>query len=108
MNPEYHVKHSFSDLPSHESMVWATKMGYHAAGSFNDQLTYLAYKHIPVTYVLCSEDMVVVPESQRRFIDTMTCEGAEVEVITCNAGHCVMVSQPDVVVQAINLAAGEH
>ena len=61
----YHVSIStsaattFSNLPKEEGEVWVKKMPHHSAICFAGELTYAAYKDIPVAYLLCEEDLVI-------------------------------------------------
>lgn len=66
--------------------------------------TYAAYKHIPTTYLVCTEDDTVSLEQQRKLIKEA---GVPIDTFVCNAGHSPFLSQPDFVAQVIRHAAGE-
>jgi pimeloyl-ACP methyl ester carboxylesterase len=109
LEPNGSAKVTFSDLPFEEGLAFAKQMPEHSATSFGGPLTYPGYKHVPVSYLLCEEDMTVPPEMQQRFIDLLEKESeGKVVVSKCSAGHCPQLSQPDVVIEAIARALGDR
>jgi pimeloyl-ACP methyl ester carboxylesterase len=50
-----------------------------------------AWKHIESTYVVCSQDQTIAPESQRKMAEQAN------HVVELDASHSPMLSQPDVV-----------
>ena len=54
---------------------------------------------MPSTYLLCEDDAAVPPSVQRQFA---ALAGSEIK--QCKAGHMVMVSKPEVVVETIEEA----
>jgi hypothetical protein len=78
---EYHASHTFSDLPYSQAMTYLPHFSYHAAGSFQDRVTYEAYTHILVMYFMCTEDRLISPERQRMFVEMISAKGGEVEVL---------------------------
>lgn len=86
---------SFSDLPASEALEWAKIMPEHSTVTFSGELTHPGYKHIPVSYLLCTADLVIPPKFQDGIIEMMINEaGVEVDVHTIPAGHCPNVSMP--------------
>ncbi|KAF7360613.1 Alpha/beta-hydrolase [Mycena venus] len=100
---------NYSDLPPIEALSWASRMREHAAGSFLQNVTYAAYKDIPVSYLVCEEDKVVPSELQNRYIAKMESEMGEkrVDRHPVRAGHCINASQPETVATVIRRALGE-
>lgn len=90
----------FNDLPSAEADAWLSKMSFQPAEGWNDVVTYCGWKDIPSTYLVCERDAVFPPEMQRQCAKMA---GSEIE--TCSAGHMVMLSQPERVVEVVVRAA---
>jgi hypothetical protein len=104
MSHEIHgsSKANFSDLPASEALEWAKLKPEHSTVTFSGELTYAGYKHIPVSYLLCTADIVVPPELQQSMIDMMVSEaGVNVDVHTIPSGHCPNASMPKTVGQVI-------
>jgi hypothetical protein len=98
----------YSDLPLEEGIKWISKMEEHSSGSFDGKLTYPAYKHIPVTYLVCEGDKVITPDLQRQMVEVARKEEkADIDVMFCSAGHGVNISMPEAVVEVIRKVAGE-
>ena len=61
----------------------------HSAVSFINELTYAGYKDIPVSYLLCEDDLCIPPKVQRTGIEMIEREsGRKVAVTSINADHC--------------------
>ena len=104
MSHEIHgsLKVNLSDLPASEALEWAKLMPEHSTITFSGALTYAGYKHIPVSYLLCTADVVVPPELQQSMVDMMVNEaGVKVDVHTIASDHCPNVSMPKTVGQVI-------
>jgi len=97
---------TFSDLPKEEGETWQRRFSRHSAISFAGELTHAGYKDIPVSYLLCEDDLVIPLKNQRDGIELVVKEsGKKVDVTSIKAGHCPMASQPQKVVDWIlNLA----
>ncbi|OCT51589.1 hypothetical protein CLCR_08948 [Cladophialophora carrionii] len=103
------AKLTFSDLPFEEAKVWAERMSYHSASSFEGKLTYPGYNKIPVSYIFCEKDVILPPEFQRSVIAGIEREsGKKVDVLRLSAAHCPNISAPQelaaIVVKAIATA----
>ena len=66
----------------------------------------LSYRHLPPTlprsYILCTGDRAILPQRQREFARTITAD-----IIEADAGHSMMMSQPERLAAIINeLASG--
>lgn len=95
-----------NDLPYAQAYEHALELPHHSAVSFQGAATQASYETIPVTYVLCERDVVINPETQQRFIDTIEeVSGEKVDVKRIDAGHCPNWSKPDELVGLIVSAA---
>ena len=65
-------------------------------------LTYVAYEHIPVTYLYCEKDETIPVELHKLMVETCP---VQVETETCTAGHSPFLSQIEVVVGCIERIA---
>lgn len=98
---------AFSDLPKEEGEAWVEKFGRHSAVSFTNELTYAGYKDIPVSYLLCEDDMCIPAKNQREGIELIEkVSGKKVDVTSIKAGHCPIASKPQEVVDWILKVAG--
>ena len=98
----------FSDMPEKEGLLWAAKMAHHSAVTFTDPLTYAGFKDVPVSYLLCLNDLTIPAEFQRAGIDMMEREtGKKAAVTSIEAGHFPAVSHTDEVVDWILGLAGK-
>lgn len=89
------VAMSFSDIPREEALPFARRMTKHSAASFANPLTYAGYKDVPVSYLLCEEDLAISPSVQKAGIELIEREsGRPVEVTSLKAGHCPTFSKP--------------
>ena len=98
-----------SDLPQEVGEAWARKMPGHAMGSFREKMTSISHHAVPVTYVKCTEDRVVVPAHQQKMIDDFgKASKSEVHVVEVRSGHCPMVSCVERTVDVIMDAAARE
>lgn len=98
----------FNDLPSEEASMWVSRLqksAWMARASSYTEVTYVGWKHIPCSYLLCEDDKTVPPQMQEM---TIAQDGAKFDdVARLQAGHCPFVSQPDFVAKFVRRAAGE-
>ncbi|MCJ1384566.1 hypothetical protein MMC17_007683 [Xylographa soralifera] len=105
----YHDNHisrsaaiSFSDLPKQEAEACVKKFVRHSAVSFANEVTYAGYKDIPVSWLLCEDDLGIPPETQKEAIELIEKEsGEQVDVTSIKSGHCPNVSNPQEVIHWI-------
>jgi len=96
---ELSARYSFSDLPLEQALAWNNQFALHSAVSFTNPLTHAGYKDVPVSYLVCEEDIVITSEIQRREIEMIENEtGTKVDVTSIKAGHCPTTSVNDQVV----------
>lgn len=106
-NQPLSASHSFSDISPEEGLAWVKRFVKHSSVSFTNPLTYPGYKYIPVSYLLCEEDVVIPPSIQRAEIEMIEGEsGNKVDVTSIKAGHVPIVSQPQKVVDWILKVVG--
>ena len=80
-------------MPQEEGEKYAAKLTKHSAASFGSPLTYAGYKDVPVSYLLCEDDIVVTPAIQRAGIDMIEREtGKRVQVTSVKADHAAPLS----------------
>ena len=69
-------------------------------------MTSTSHYDVPVTYVKCTEDRVVVPAHQQKMIDDFReVSKSEVHVVEVRSGHCPMVSYVNRTAEVIMEAA---
>jgi len=93
---------TFLGLPREEGEIWQRRFTRHSAIGFAGELTHAGYKNIPVSYLLCEDDLVIPFKNQRDGVELVVKESEKkVGVMPIKAGHFPMVSQPQKVVDWI-------
>ncbi|PQE30488.1 methylesterase 6 protein [Rutstroemia sp. NJR-2017a WRK4] len=78
----------FSDIPKEDGLEFMKRFPRHSAISFANELTHGGYKNIPVSYLLCEEDLCIPPAVQREGIAMIEKEsGKKVDVTSIKTGH---------------------
>ncbi|KAF8852482.1 alpha/beta-hydrolase [Acephala macrosclerotiorum] len=90
----------FNDLPPDVAQMWISRLECQPAWKWDGEITHGGYKDVSSVYLLCSNDQCVPLAMQRQ-----CAELAGSEIVSCNAGHMVMLSQPETVVKVIHTAA---
>jgi hypothetical protein len=76
------------ELTSKEAETIVRGLAKHSAQSFGNELTYAGYKDVPVSYLLCEEDLAGPPDFQRNMIAMIEeVSGQKVDVTNIKAGH---------------------
>src|SRR5690349_16693282 len=84
---------AFSDVEFNKAVGIVKEMPNHSALSFAGELTYPGYKHIPSSYVFCENDLLISPDTQRKYIERIKeATGKEVDVHTLSTGHAPNIS----------------
>ncbi|KAI1469341.1 alpha/beta-hydrolase [Daldinia caldariorum] len=85
-----------SDLPDvKEREALVARLQTHSSASFATELTHAGYKDVPVSYLLCEEDALLLPKYQREWIEFIEKEtGNKVDVTSLQAGHCPNFTKP--------------
>tara|TARA_R110002003_G_scaffold589_15_gene20669 strand:+ start:1735 stop:2067 length:333 start_codon:yes stop_codon:yes gene_type:complete len=84
-----------NDLPWEQGYENVLNFAHHSAESFLGKVTQVAYTDVPVSYLLCEDDLIVSPEKQRGFIQVLEEGGRKVDVVSLKAGHCPNWSMPE-------------
>jgi pimeloyl-ACP methyl ester carboxylesterase len=92
----------FNDLAAVVAESWIPTLQCQPATNWTDVIEYAAWTDIPSAYLVCENDAASPMEKQLQFAELA---GSDIE--HCDAGHMVMLSQPEVVVEFIRRAAGE-
>ncbi|KAK5054496.1 hypothetical protein LTR84_001387 [Exophiala bonariae] len=96
------ARRTFSQIPFEKGVEYAKKMSRHSAPSFTGELTYPAYEHVPVSWVFCEKDLILVPEFQTSVIAAIEKDsGNKVHVIRLDADHCPNIGKPIELANAI-------
>jgi hypothetical protein len=72
---------------------------------FGSPLTYAAWRYIPTTYLLCTEDRTVLPVFQEKMVERT--EGKVDVLVRLKSSHSPFLSHVDEVEELIRKAAGE-
>ena len=111
VDPEDAKQIFYHDIPSEEGDKWAAKIQHQSVGVYTSTTTYAAWRHIPSTFIIGSEDRTTfTPELVQYMIDKARQQepSAFDTVETCEgAGHCLMISHPEWLADALRRAAGE-
>ncbi|PGH10064.1 hypothetical protein GX51_00331 [Blastomyces parvus] len=93
----------YNDLPSPMADELSAKLLPHAASIYTHALAYAGYKHVPATYLLCTQDQAL-PFKVQKAIVGLAHGSMRTEI--CDAGHFCMLSMPERVTNVIIKAAG--
>lgn len=97
----------FADLPKEAGEAHARKMPGHAKGSFREPMTSTSHYDVPVTYLKCIDDKIVLPAHQQKMIDDFkSVSRSSVNVVEIASGHCPMVVHGKKTAEVIMNAAG--
>lgn len=80
----------YTDCTPKQAREAIARITHQSWASLRDEVTYPAWRHIPSTYVICTEDEALPPASQAVFSARAT------EVRRLHSDHSPMISQPDV------------
>ena len=90
----------FNDAPDAVAESWLARFQCQPAKGWDGEITHNGAMDALSTYLICESDVAVPPTIQQRFADLA---GSEVE--HCDAGHMVMISQPQTVAEIVKRAA---
>jgi len=88
--------------PNHVSSQW--QASNQSRRAYSSQLTYAAWRYIPSSYLLCTNDNALPLKVQERMVRMAGIQ----DTSKVDAGHAPHVSQPAVVATFIRKAAGEY
>lgn len=76
-----------------EGEFWIKKFPKHSAISFINELTHPGYKDVPISYLVCEEDLCIPVDVQDREIEMIEREsGKKVDVTRIKADHCCNIT----------------
>ncbi|KAF2112810.1 Alpha/beta hydrolase fold-1 [Lophiotrema nucula] len=67
----------------------------------------VAWREIPLTYVLCDQDSTVPYPYQQSFVETLKEEGASVETVELHTGHCPNLTATNDIVNVVKGVAAK-
>ena len=77
-----------------------------AMKAFGEKMTSTSHHDVPVTYLKCTDDNVVIPAHQQKMIDDFkSVSRTSVDVIEIASGHCPMVVHVEKTAEVIMDAA---
>lgn len=103
VNPAASVQRIMPDKPSSEAEAIVNSFVKHSAISFGDKLTHAGYKDIPVSYLLCENDLAGPPKIiQIPGIEMIEqASGRKVDVTRIKSGHTPHLDAPKETVEWI-------
>jgi pimeloyl-ACP methyl ester carboxylesterase len=84
-----------NDLPWDQAYEHVLKMPHHSAASFSDPVRQVAYGEVPISYIVCENDMIIAPNVQRKFVQVLEEANQDVHVVSFDCGHCPNFSKPE-------------
>lgn len=76
--------------------------------AYQGRLTSTSHHDVPITYLKCTEDVVVLPAHQQKMIDDIkSVTRSSVDVIELAGGHCPMVVHVEKTAEVILSAAAK-
>jgi pimeloyl-ACP methyl ester carboxylesterase len=101
----------YNDMSSEDGDLWASKLYHQSLGVFTSTTSHAAWRYIPSTYVIGTEDQsTFTPELVSFIIDTAKkIEPTAFDVVErCDGGHCLMINRPEWLADVLRRAAGEN
>lgn len=98
----------FNDVPDQSEVAkYYGAMVRHASDSYSGEATYEAWKEIESVQIIPQSDLIVPVVVQERMYERTVAEGGKVRKVSVeDGGHCVNISQPDLVVGELLKIAG--
>jgi pimeloyl-ACP methyl ester carboxylesterase len=89
--PDLRIDTFYGDLPATEAQLWADRLLLHSAAAVSTPVSAAAWRDMPSTYVVTTEDHSIPPGLQRRM-------AAQADVqLELHSGHSPFLSQPQLV-----------
>lgn len=107
MDPKTDAEYIFTHLSDAEKADYAYRLKRHSSRTFDDRLTYTGYVHVPSTYVIATDDMVITTDFAKNMVNAANAKGANIVVKEMHSDHCPMISHPEDVVEILVQAAEE-
>ncbi len=103
MHPRSPLTTLYNDIPNPLATKHLSTLSFQpATGWENEPVTYCGWRDVPSVYLVCEGDALLPPRVQ---VEMAEMAGAEVE--RCGAGHMVLLSEGERVVEVVRRAAGE-
>ena len=103
--PAATAKIILNHLPLSEGEAWVKRFPKHSAISFINELTHAGYNDVPVSYLVCEDDLCIPATIQRAEIKMIEESGRKVYVTSIQADHCPNITAPqDTVDWIVDLA----
>jgi hypothetical protein len=78
----------YNDMPLAKAQSFIPKMSPQSVKSFNDKIVSDSYKHMPMTYVLCTRDNCLTPEWQEGRVAWLNSQRQDpLETVRLDADH---------------------
>lgn len=90
----------FNGVDPELASKYKAMLQHQPASGWDEKIEYAAWTKLPSTYLVCEKDNVVLLDWQLQMA-----KGAGCELIRCDAGHMVMLSSPQTVVNVIKSVA---
>lgn len=100
----------YNDLTSEEGDKWAASLKPQSLGVYSSTTTYAAWRHIPSTFVIGTNDQTFFSP---KVVESIIFNAKELEpsafdvVEKCDGGHCLMISRPEWLSGVLKRAAGD-
>lgn len=77
-----------------------------AIAAYQERMTSTSHYDVPITYLRCTEDTVVLPAHQQKMIDDIKkVSRSSVEVVEMACGHCPMIAHTEKTAEVVLNAA---
>lgn len=107
MLPMNAVHDFYNDMPPDQAAYWTSRLrpmhSQDMPGGY-----YEAWRHVPVSYLVCTEDKGISASQQDAIVEAVRVEGGVVHVTRVQSGHSPFLSRPGEVAEWIKRAAQEE
>ncbi|KAF2736855.1 alpha/beta-hydrolase [Polyplosphaeria fusca] len=97
----------YQDLPPADQEKYAAMIKKHSFGTKKAKSTGAAWREIPLTYLICEDDLAIPLFAQELMTNAVKDMGGEIETERLKSSHSPFLSHPNYVVDWIRRAAGE-
>ncbi|KAH8929215.1 alpha/beta-hydrolase [Atractiella rhizophila] len=92
----------FNEVSEEEGQEFIKLIGsHHSSVSWLGKLTHTEYINTPTTYLFCEKDLLVTPALQQDMVNWADANGANIIKKSCAAGHCPMLTMPNLVADVL-------
>jgi pimeloyl-ACP methyl ester carboxylesterase len=98
----------YNDMNAMEQERWVGMLKHHSFDTvMRSEVTYAAWKHVPTTYIFCTEDNTIIYQTQQNLVERARKEGSHLRTERLDASHSPFLSMPEAVVDCVRRAALE-